>query len=88
VAQVFLRYCFGSPLACCYVKPPCRGDDVVGDADDGGTCWRVSSRCCECYSVVDLREEKLDGGWWVPLDFHPVEVPVEFGLCDGPVCVM
>jgi hypothetical protein len=63
-------------------------NDVVGDSDNGGTCRLVSSSCCERYSVVDLCEEEIDGSWWVPLAPHSVEVPVEFGLCDGPLCGM
>jgi hypothetical protein len=52
---------FGSPFTHCDVKATHCCYDVVGDANDGWSHGCVSSHRCESHSIVDLREDDLDG---------------------------
>jgi hypothetical protein len=83
----FVDGCLGPPFAYSNIESTHRRHDVVGDANDGGSRGCVSSCRCKSHSIIDLCEEDLIGCGWIPLDFHPVQVLVQLGFCDGTVGV-
>ena len=83
----FVGFGLGAPVAAWHFKESGGVNDVVAKTDDGGRGWFVIAGGGKANAIVELGEEFVDGGWWVPGGSHAEGVGIELDLSDlAPSC--